>query len=175
MTNPAMRGLLPLSRARHERLRSRSSDEDEASEVPPDGPIEIVRFEDEKPLELRAVSVTLYVPAPVGVPEMTPVAEFMLSPGGRPEAEKKVCGREAVTVKLNGVPELPDACGAELMTGIARTSTASVASIRPDELYREDGETPTASTRKVFDLVGERPESSQVAPSSVVAWPATVK
>src|ERR1035438_1764422 len=65
MTNPAMRGLLPLSRARHERLRSRSSDEDEASEVPPDGPIEIVRFEDEKPLELRAVSVTLYMRRPI--------------------------------------------------------------------------------------------------------------
>jgi len=56
MTNPAIRMLLPLSWARHDRLRSRSLDEDDegANATPPDEPIEIVRFDDDEPLELLA-------------------------------------------------------------------------------------------------------------------------
>ncbi|HTU01973.1 MAG TPA: hypothetical protein VMG58_09160, partial [Candidatus Sulfotelmatobacter sp.] len=175
MTNPAIRTLLPLSWARHDRLRSRSPDEDGANEGSLERPIVIARLDADEPPSLLAVTVTLYVPAPVGVPEMTPVVEFMLSPGGRPEAENEVGSRVAVTVKVNGMPDVPAACDAELMTGIARTFSAWVVSMMPDELYREDGDTPIASTRKVVDPVEGRPEIRHVAPSADVAWPADVK
>ena len=39
---------------------------------------------------LVAVTVELYVPSEVGVPEMTPVLVLTLSPGGKPEAPKLV-------------------------------------------------------------------------------------
>ncbi len=41
----------------------------------------------EAPVASVTVSVTLKVPAAVGVPEIRPVAELIDSPGGRPLAE----------------------------------------------------------------------------------------
>ena len=42
------------------------------------------------PVALAALSVTLEVPAPVGVPEIRPLPVLMLKPAGRPVAPKLV-------------------------------------------------------------------------------------
>src|SRR5438105_6065693 len=54
---------------------------------PPLEPIVQVKAADpDAPVPSRAVTVTLYVPAVVGVPEIRPVAELTDRPGGRPAA-----------------------------------------------------------------------------------------
>jgi hypothetical protein len=61
--------------------------------------------------ESVAVTVTLYVPAVVGVPETVPVDEPIVMPGGRPVADQVygVVPPEAVTVKeVIAVPTVPD-------------------------------------------------------------------
>src|ERR1017187_6046296 len=86
MTNPAIRIWVPFSSSREDRLRSRLLGE--ALVVrPPDEAIEIVRFDVDEPPEPVAVTATVYVPLPAGIPEIMPVPLLMLSPGGRPEAE----------------------------------------------------------------------------------------
>ena len=67
---------------------------------------------------LVAVTVELYVPSEVGVPEITPVLVFTLSPGGKPEAPKLV--GELVAVMVYGVIATlvaPPAVAALVMTG----------------------------------------------------------
>ena len=54
--------------------------------------------EPEYPAESVAVTVTMDIPLVSGFPEMTPVADAMLSPGGSPVAEKDV------TVALGNAP-----------------------------------------------------------------------
>lgn len=67
---------------------------------------------------LVAVTVELYVPFEVGVPDITPVLVFTLSPGGKPEAPKLV--GELVAVMVYGVIATlvaPPAVAALVMTG----------------------------------------------------------
>ena len=58
---------------------------------------------------LVAVTVTVEVPAVVGVPLMTPLDELMDSPAGRPDAdqEKLPVPPEAVIVRFTAVPTVP--------------------------------------------------------------------
>jgi hypothetical protein len=86
------------------------------------------------------------VPAAVGIPEITPVDGLMVSPGGRPDAEKLVPAWVAVTVKLNGVPELPVAWDMELTRGVELARISCTTWIRPEELNWEDGTMPEART-----------------------------
>ena len=66
-------------------------------------------------LESVAVTVTLNVPVAVGVPEITPVLELMLSPGGNEEPACAIHDQEIgampplldCTVVLNAVPRVP--------------------------------------------------------------------
>jgi hypothetical protein len=58
----------------------------------------------------------------VGVPEMTPVAGLMLSPGGSPDAAKDCGDWVAVTVNEKGAPGEPVAAAGELTRGPIRYS-----------------------------------------------------
>src|SRR5271169_1004947 len=73
MTNPAIMTWGPLSSSREDRLRSRLLGETFVV-LPPDEAIEIVRFDVDAPPEPVAVTATVYVPLPAGVPEIMPVA-----------------------------------------------------------------------------------------------------
>jgi len=59
------------------------------------------------PPELVALMVTLYVPAVVGVPEITPVLVFTDRPAGSPVALKLVGLLVAVIVEENATPTCP--------------------------------------------------------------------
>ena len=69
------------------------------------------------PPALVALIVTLYVPAVVGVPEITPVLVFTLKPGGKPVAPKLVGLFVAVIVYENATPAVPVAVRELVITG----------------------------------------------------------
>jgi hypothetical protein len=82
--------------------------------VHPPPPLLIVQVneaEPDAPVVSLAETVTLLVPAVVGVPEISPVEELIDSPAGRPVAEYvSVCPdaeSDAETCKLAAVPTVP--------------------------------------------------------------------
>jgi hypothetical protein len=77
-----------------------------------------------------ALTVTLDVPAAVGVPEIKPVVVFIVRPAGKPEALKLVGEFVAVTWYEKAVPTFPLAVVALVITGAA-TVTVSVSVALP--------------------------------------------
>src|SRR5665213_2142131 len=121
MANPAISPLLPLSSAREETLMSLLAESVEAAlnRVALAGEMVIVSPDTVEPPVPVTVTVTLYVPDPVGVPEMMPVVALMWRPGGRPEAVNVFGDCVAVTVNVNCVPEGTVIEGTEMTTGEA--------------------------------------------------------
>jgi hypothetical protein len=74
----------------------------------------------------RTLSVTLKVPAVVGVPLMVFVVVEKVRPAGRPETEKVVAVDEvAVNPYVNGVPTVPVATSGEVICGARHIAPAS--------------------------------------------------
>ena len=115
------------------------------------------------------------MPAAVGVPEMTPVEELMESPGGSPEAEKFVPACVAVTVKMNGDPELPVASATEFTAGETPGVISPTTWMSPDELKLDVGTTPEARTKKGVAVGATRPVICHVDWFTFVPWPTTVQ
>jgi hypothetical protein len=69
------------------------------------------------PAALVAVTSTVYDPAAMGVPEITPVSASIESPGGRTVAPKVAGPLIAVTVWLNAEPNVPPALVVLVRTG----------------------------------------------------------
>src|ERR1700733_7938457 len=101
---------------------------------------------------------------------MTPVDGLIVSPSGRPEAEKKVGERVPATVKVKGVPWLPAAFPEDVMPGAASTSTLSITWSIPFELNRDAGMIPVARSWKVVAPRGATPVRGLVA--GFIAGPA---
>ena len=69
------------------------------------------------PPVLVALTVTSYVPALVGVPEINPLVVLSVRPGGRLVASKLVGVFDAVMRKPSAVPTVPRAVVALVMAG----------------------------------------------------------
>ena len=77
------------------------------------------------PTALVALNVTVETPAPVGVPDIRPVAVSTERPAGGRVAPKLVGSLDVVIQYANAVPTAPVAVGGLVMTGAAGVPLAS--------------------------------------------------